>query len=167
MGISWKQFFDLIEKLYEVKESEIAMALEVNRSVISKLKNGKQQDSRLKAKDLYTKIFDIENKDSLTYKFHKGNNNLKSALDEMKEVIKETDLTEQVRMLDDSEYKSFVMKLIKLIDRGKNNQPNAFTNDLESSDLQSGSECKKYLLILLFHQSAKSVFAVKIGKEMR
>ena len=105
-------------------------------TVISKLKNKKQQTTFLKDTEIYEKLFDIGNSNSLAYEY--GMNNSKLALEVLKDGIEEIGLTDTVKVLDDSDYKKFVMGLLGLIDR---NQPVTGSKELERNILQNDVEC--------------------------
>ncbi|MBD5451955.1 MAG: hypothetical protein HDR25_04880 [Lachnospiraceae bacterium] len=136
MGISWEQFFDLIIKAYDVNQSTIADYLKRDRAAITRLKYKNQKTISLTNTELYKVLFDIENSRSLAYGH--GMNNSKLALEVLKEGIKNTGLTDAVKMLDDSDYKKFVMGLLGLIDR---NQPITGSKELERNILQNDMEC--------------------------
>lgn len=64
--MTWKNIFDIIENMWDVKQNLIATYLSVNASTISRLNNGKHHHSReITSTCLYDNIFNPDNPKSL------------------------------------------------------------------------------------------------------
>lgn len=116
MTFTWKHFLKITEKTFEVNDSNIAECLDVNKSTISRLKNEKTSNMRLSNKEIFEKLFSLENPKSLACE--KGYKNqaesITSLLYTLKEIIKNENLIEQTKKIQSCEYTNYVMGLMNL-----------------------------------------------------
>lgn len=119
MEFTWKQFFELIEKTFEINQQKIAYYLDVNKSTISRLRNGTTRHISFSTREMYRKIFDLSNSKSLAY----GESTdmspemiEASPLHTLKQIIEEEHWAEQTAEIQNSKYENFVLGLLKLAD---------------------------------------------------
>lgn len=125
MEFTWKNIFDLVNKMWGLNQSRIASYLEVNESTISKLKTGNQFKFERPYNELYKKLFDPTNPKIPAY-----GNNPKALLWELKENIKEAGWADITKGLNIEDYEKFVIGLFRLANEnqskqgaGKQNEP--------------------------------------------
>lgn len=115
MEITWKYIFDLLKRMLELNQREIADYLSVHPSTISNLINGKQPRFRYKINDVYDNLFSPNAPLSPAY-----NKQPKELLEIIKDDIKEAGLTDAAKNLKNDDYEKFVMGLLHL---AKENEP--------------------------------------------
>lgn len=112
MKFTWKHFLTIIEKTFEVNESKIAECLDVNKSTISRHKNGQTSNMRLGNKEIFEKLFSLENSTSLACE--KGYTSEASLLYTLKQIIESEHLVEETKEIQNCEYRSYIMGLMRL-----------------------------------------------------
>lgn len=114
MEITWKHIFDLANKLWDLNQTDIADILDVNKSTISRLINGKTEHFTLCDREIYERLFDSTNPKNLSY--NKINARQKSdlaLLSTVKKIIKEEQGIDISTEVTAENYRDFMIKLIK------------------------------------------------------
>lgn len=121
MEFTWKQFFELIEKTFEIKRSALEPYLGVSKSTISRLCNGKTQHFTRTNKEIYENIFSPTNKKSLAHEryadmFSKEieEDIEKTLLSTIKQIIAAEKYIDSFPKITADEYKDYIIKLINL-----------------------------------------------------
>ncbi len=120
--ITWKDTINLIEKMFEISQKELAEILGVPESTISKIKNGKQA-SVFNREDIFKKVFSSEAKGNLANNKKYTEN---QRLDVLKGIIEEDFPSIKEAMEDVWEkdnYQEFTMTLLDLTRSSSNNEP--------------------------------------------
>ena len=117
MKFTWKQFFELIEKTFEIKRSALEPYLGVSKSTISRLCTGKTQQFTKPTKEIYKNIFDPTNKKSLAYRQYTNmsperiEENLLFAI---RQIIDAEKCFDSAKQIPADKYKDYIFKLINL-----------------------------------------------------
>lgn len=129
MNITWKDLFNLVNALWGINDAKIADLLGVHPSTISKLKSGKQKTFNKPYKELYHCLFYPE-------KIHDRplRERPKILLNYLKTEIRTAGLEIPEKLLSQTQYKNFVIELLKLV----KNPPH--TKDSESTPHSTHSQ---------------------------
>lgn len=116
MSFTWRQFFELIEKTFEIKRSALSCYLHINKSTISRLYTGKTSQFFLGDNKIYWELFDPTNQNSLaTTIYAKKNNDIENLIFEtVKQIIEDEHWTDLTKEIKSDNYKNYIMKLIDL-----------------------------------------------------
>lgn len=136
MNFTWIDVINLIEQMWEIKPNELAVYLKVNPSTISRIKNGITLQPNIRVEDIYNNLFCPVKKGSRAF-----GKDPKESLEILKDIIKGNGLDEVTKTLDDSDYKKFVIGLLKLAKSPKNE---ALTIQNTSSQNITNSTKKNY-----------------------
>lgn len=110
--MTWQIFFKLIKNMWDVNQSSIAVYLNVDRSTISRLLNGHQLTFNRNINDIYSKLLDPTNPESLvSFVINDDANNLLKLL---KETLHELELDNEVKHLCNNDYEKFMKGILKL-----------------------------------------------------
>lgn len=111
MSFSWEHLFNLTKKFLGINQAQIAKALFVTPSAISKIKSGKHIQPSAENKDIYKKLFDPD-----TSKIHEylGTKDTTVLLKELKDTIKDIGLEDMTQDVEGDTYKEFIMGLLNL-----------------------------------------------------
>lgn len=109
MELLWQHVFDLVERMWELNQSDIAKYLSVHRSTISKLKKGTQSQFNRPCNELYRNLFDPTNPESPV-----NGKDPRELLRDIKDAIKDAGLTDSTKGVKDDNYEAFVIGLLKL-----------------------------------------------------
>lgn len=120
MKITWIHIIEIISTMWDINQTKIANCLGVNPSTITKLKTGKQLSFSKSYKVIYTTLFDPENPDSPA-----KNDDPNILLQELKDIIKQKDLDFPEEDFSETDYKEFVIKLLRLAKRNEPHQCNS------------------------------------------
>lgn len=121
MEFLWKHVFDLVDKLWELNQNDIANYWDVNRSTISNLKNGKQLQFKPACSKLYRDLFDPTNPKSPV-----SGKEPMVLLRDLKKEIEDAGLTDLTKGIKDDDYENFVVSLLRL---AKENQSKLSTKN--------------------------------------
>jgi hypothetical protein len=127
MGLSWSDLFSVLERMWELDQKRIAYYLGYHPSTISRLKKGGEIEKfSIKSDELYRKLFDPENPSSPSH-----GNNEKNLLKELRDIITDLGLNDATSGLNTTDYKAFVMGLLKLVKKNefKNKAPKSNKSD--------------------------------------
>lgn len=133
MNISWKDIFIFAKQALGSSQSQIADCLGLNRSTISLLVSGKKLRLKYPFYELYEKLFNPENKESLVFNWRKTN-----LLEEFIEYYDGQGFAEEIepltkgfaqKTIKDSDYEPFVMGLLRIV---KGNEPPKNKEKLEN-----------------------------------
>lgn len=116
--MTWQIIFELVLKIWDVNQSDIARLLGYHRSTISRLINGKKETFSCRIDDIYLKLFDPSNQNSLAY-FQKTNKP-EYLLKRLKEELHELGLDNEVKQIQTNDYEKFVKGILSL---AKNTNP--------------------------------------------
>lgn len=160
MEIMWEHIFDLVERMWELNQNGIANCLGVDRSTISRLKNGKQLQFNYPCNKVYRNLFDPTNPQIPAF-----GKDSKELLRDLKNEIEEAGLTDGTKDLEDDNYEKFVIGLLRL---AKGNQAKLVTrresvpdvvHENESND-QETNETQPERMLDIFVQGCDN-FAVE------
>ena len=131
MKIIWENIINIIELMIEVNQSAIANQLGMDRSVISRLKSGKQLSLKKTSHEIFQAIFDPQAENSFAYGMSS-----QDLLENLKAVVKELDLVALTKDLRDDYYREFVQELLRSV---KKNEPDnsSSTNDFSSDEAKT------------------------------
>lgn len=117
MEFTWKQFIELIEKTFEISQNEIAIYLGVNRSTITRLHNGTTCSPSFGNNEMYKKIFNLSNPESLARKKNTSISRKEiecSVLDTIKQIMEREHWINSTKEINSNKYKDYIMGLIAL-----------------------------------------------------
>jgi len=118
MNVTGGSIFDIILKMFETNQNQIAEKLGVNRSTISRLISGKQKKYRCSSDEIYEHIFDPEEDKSFAHGML-----AKDLLETFKFFIKEMNLDGVSDILEEDDYKKCVKGLVHLAKENVSENP--------------------------------------------
>ena len=135
MWLNWGDIFYLVGQVTGLNQTEIADLLNVDASVISRVKKGTTQKFNYEVDALYKKLFDPKNEALPIYK-----NKETILLDYLRDAIEEIGLQEKVvHLWDEKEYKTFVIGMLRIVknEPSTKGNPNVKGNPLMSPAVES------------------------------
>lgn len=145
--MTWKNFFQLIQEMCEVTQTDLANYLKTSPSTISRLMAGNQSDTRLNINEIYTALFDLSNPKSLVHSTYPSATDAK-LLSDLIELLKNLELFDKVKDLCTDDYEKFVKGILKLV---KANHIKKSSSDQKKGNQQGGElshefylSCKNY-----------------------
>lgn len=115
--MTWQIFFELIKKMRDVKQTEIAGYLDVHRSTISRLIHGQQRTFNRTINEIYFALFDPSNKKSFVSSI--AHNDTNDLLKFFKETLHELALDNEVKQLYNNDYEKFMIGILKLVKKSE------------------------------------------------
>lgn len=165
MNVTWGSIFDIILKMFETNQNQIAEKLGVNRSTISRLVSGEQKNFRCSSNKIYKHIFDPKEDTSFAHGMLP-----KDLLETFKFFTKEMNLDGVSDILEEDDYKKCVIGLLHLakgnvskssasnmchsIDASRTeseiqglsqkhyNEQNILSNEIEENTIQESIQCE-------------------------
>ena len=111
MAISWSTIFELVNRMWGLNQNAIANHLQVDPSIISKLKNNKQFDFQKRTNaEIYKLLFDPANPHGPVY-----SEDSRKLLREMRDELREMGFADAIKTLSNDNYERFVMGLLRLV----------------------------------------------------
>ena len=135
MWLNWGDIFYLVGQVTGLNQTEIADLLNVDASVISRVKKGTTQKFNYEVDALYKKLFDPKNEALPIYK-----NKETILLDYLRDAIEEIGLQKKVAHLwDEKEYRTFVIGMLRIVknESSTKGNPNVRGNPLMSPAVKS------------------------------
>jgi len=114
MSLSWKEILTFSKQMFDLSQKQIAGYLVCSPSTISRAISGKSAFS-YEAVNLYDRLFDPTNDKSPAH-----GENSESLLNHLKKLIEDAGFQDTISGLDTTDYKTFVIGLIRLVTK---NQP--------------------------------------------
>lgn len=111
--MTWQDIFNIIEKMWDVKQANIANCLGVHPSTVSRLMNGKQQSIHCTINEIYDKLFNPSNPKSLAYR--KDTNTERQLLAQLKDILHELELDDVTNRLSQDNYEKFMKGMLKSV----------------------------------------------------
>lgn len=134
--MTWQDIFNLVIKMWDVTQTQIANSLGVNRSTISRLMNGQQQSIHCSISEIYDKLFNPSNPKSLAYS--KIPNVERQLFNQLKDLLHESELDDVINRLSQESYEKFVKGMLKL---AKENHSQI--SSIPKKTLKQTPECKR------------------------
>lgn len=118
--MTWQIFFELIKRMCDVKQTEIADYLNVDPSTISRLIHGQQLTFSHNINEIYSALLDPFNPKSLVSSsssivYDDANDLLKL----LKGTLHELELDNEVKQLCNNDYQKFMIEILKLAKKSK------------------------------------------------
>lgn len=178
MNITWKDLFNLANALWGINDAKIADLLGVHPSTISKLKSGKQETFNKSYEELYYCLFDPEKIEDRPLRERP-----EILINDLKREIRTAGLEIPEKLLSQTQYKDFVIELLKLVknpphtkDNGSTphstpsqNQPLMQSDNFSSLNSDGNviipipNECKKCLYCSNWEGSVENAYKCKEG----
>ena len=160
------QIIRLTKHFFEITQTDIAECLDINRSTVSLLENGRTTHFRAKTDEIYTKLFDPNNPESPAAKMNKDT---KELLADFKEILKE-DGIDVDKSIPDNDYETFVKGIIKLARKNESTKSMQNKSTLKnikndkketiSKSKEKSTEPKQESILIKFYQDSKA-FAIE------